>query len=59
MVVTYDGESDCDEASTVQWSLNGEDQGEMEGVSCSTGTQPKNALAILGLLLGLILIRRR
>lgn len=35
VVITYDGAEDCDAASTVQWSLDGVPQGELEGVSCS------------------------
>lgn len=31
-VFTYDGETDCDPQSTVTWTLNGEDQGELAGV---------------------------
>lgn len=34
-VITYDGATDCDAASTVTWTLDGADQGEVSGVSCS------------------------
>jgi uncharacterized protein (TIGR03382 family) len=37
VVVTYDGASDCDKESTAQWSLNGQGQGELAGLGCSTG----------------------
>jgi len=54
VVLTYDGATDCDEIGTVQWSLNGEDQGELSGVACSAlgglGATWTGALALLGLL---------
>ena len=47
-VITYDGATDCDPESTVTWSLNGTDQGELEGVACATGsTAPLGGLLLL------------
>lgn len=34
-VFRYDGETDCDEESTVTWTLDGVDHGEISGVSCA------------------------
>jgi len=54
VVYTYDGATDCDKIGTAQWSLNGEDQGEVSGVTCSAlgglGGIWTGALALLGLL---------
>jgi len=36
-VITYDGATDCNTMSTVTWTLNGVDQGELTGVSCHSG----------------------
>lgn len=36
-VITYDGATDCEMTSTVQWSLNGVAQGELSGIRCSAG----------------------
>jgi hypothetical protein len=35
LVITYDGESDCDEENAARWSLDGKDQGLVEGVTCA------------------------
>ena len=37
VVVTYDGATDCDQTSAARWTLDGEDQGLLEGVTCSAG----------------------
>lgn len=34
VVITYDGAAKCDDAATVNWSLNGTAKGELTGVSC-------------------------
>lgn len=34
VVVTYDGAEDCSPEHTAKWALDGEAQGELEGVSC-------------------------
>jgi hypothetical protein len=36
-VITYDGATKCDPGSTVKWSLDGVDKGELTGVQCSSG----------------------
>ncbi|MBI2896437.1 MAG: hypothetical protein HYY06_22960 [Deltaproteobacteria bacterium] len=36
-IITYDGATDCDPGSTVTWTLDGVDQGEVSGVQCSIG----------------------
>jgi MYXO-CTERM domain-containing protein len=55
LVITYDGQTDCDPESTVTWSVDGADQGELTGVSCAT--TPATGLA--GLLVGLLAALRR
>lgn len=59
IVITYDGATDCSEQETVQWSLNGESQGELEGVACSTTGSSGGLLALPLLILGLLGRRRR
>lgn len=63
MVITYDGATDCDEASTATWTFNGTDQGEIEGVECSASlasrARPGLGLGALGVALLLALARRR
>lgn len=53
-VFTYDGATDCDEDSTVTWTLDGEPQGELSGVGCAVGRLPGSrgpaALVVSGLL---------
>lgn len=56
VVITYDGAVDCDKVSTVTWSLNGTVQGELGGVSCSTGGLGASGVLALA---GLLLVRRR
>lgn len=58
-VIQYDGATDCDEASTVQWSLDGKATGEMEGVRCSAASGPAFSAWSLALLGALGLMRRR
>ena len=65
-VVTYDGATDCDAAGTARWSLNGTDQGEIEGINCSVsahsgrgaGTSAFAFALALALALGSVLRRR-
>ncbi len=54
-VITYDGATDCSEEATVTWTLDGVDQGELSGVSCSTS----GGLALGWALPALALLRRR
>jgi hypothetical protein len=50
-VFTYDGATDCDEASTVTWTFNGIDRGEIEGIRCAVGrSRPWPAGIALGIL---------
>ena len=56
IVIGYDGATDCDEDSTVRWSLDGVDQGELTGVTCSTG-RPGGGLLLL--VVGALVLRRR
>ncbi len=51
VVVTYDGATDCDEDSTITWTLDGVDQGEASGIQCSAspGRSAPPWLALAGL----------
>ncbi len=49
IVYTYDGATKCDATSTVRWSKNGMDEGELTGVQCSSGSGLALALACLAL----------
>lgn len=58
-VFTYDGATDCDMESTVTWTLNGEDQGELQGVACSASPgRGVSWIAIAALALALVRWRR-
>jgi hypothetical protein len=53
IVITYDGESDCDEANAARWSLDGKDQGLVEGITCAVtpgGGRAGAGLFVLALL---------
>jgi hypothetical protein len=50
VVITYDGATKCDASSTVKWSLNGADMGELTGVRCSASVGLLTAAAALCLL---------
>jgi hypothetical protein len=56
--VHYDGATDCSDDSTVTWTLDGEEQGEISGVACSS-TANARGLGGLALSMGLLLIARR
>ena len=56
--VHYDGGTDCSEESTVTWTLDGVDQGEISGVSCSSTASGRGLLG-LGLSMGLLVGFRR
>lgn len=59
-VITYDGATDCDPTSTVTWTLDGADRGELEGVACATGPGGSGLAMLLSAgLLGLWGLRRR
>jgi hypothetical protein len=62
IVVSYDGESDCDEAQAARWSLDGVDRGLVEGITCAvTAGDSRGAGAMLCVLalLGIAGARRR
>jgi uncharacterized protein (TIGR03382 family) len=60
-VVTYDGATDCDPESTVTWSYDGTDMGEMTGVACNAGGSggAAGSLVLIGLALAGVVRRRR
>jgi hypothetical protein len=60
-VITYDGQTDCEETSTVTWTYDGADQGELEGVSCRTGRGGRAGmvLVVLAVFLSVLRTRRR
>ena len=58
VVITYAGAVDCDETSTVTWTLNGTDKGELEGVQCATGMGAAGG-GLAAALAGLLLLTRR
>jgi hypothetical protein len=58
-VITYDGANDCDETSTVRWTLNGADQGELAGVGCALAGVPSGAPRWLALGVVALLTARR
>jgi hypothetical protein len=39
-VVTYDGETDCDDDQAARWSYDGMDQGTITGIVCGVGAGP-------------------
>lgn len=61
VVVTYDGATDCDEESTVTWTLNGVDQGERAGIRCSASPGARGSFGAALVLFGVCLagLRRR
>ena len=59
-VLTFDGETDCDDNTSATWTLNGDDQGTITGVGYLCATTSPRGLGWLGLsLLGLGLFSRR
>jgi hypothetical protein len=58
-VITYDGSTDCDEDSTVTWTYNGEDRGEVAGVACAAAGPMVGWAWLLGAALVLVGARRR
>ena len=59
VVISYDGETDCDEDDAARWSLDGEDKGLVTGVTCSAGGPAGAGAALLVFLLAASLPRRR
>lgn len=61
-VITYDGATDCSMNSTVRWSYNGMDRGELQGIRCTVSTTPgrgRGTLVLLACAAALALARRR
>ena len=64
-VITYDGDTDCDSDQNAQLSVNGEDRGLMDGITCAVrapgaaGRGAQNATTLVGLALLLGRVRRR
>ncbi len=59
VVISYDGDTDCDDDDAARWSLDGEDQGLVTGVTCSTGGPAATGSAFLVLIAAAALRRRR
>jgi len=59
VVITYDGDTDCDEDDAARWALDGEDQGLVTGVTCSAGGPAGAGAGLLLFLLAASLRRRR
>lgn len=57
VVISYDGDTDCDEDDAARWSRDGEDQGLVTGVTCAAGG-PAGAFAGLLVLLVAAALRR-
>ncbi len=60
--IDYDGATDCDPKGTARWSLDGVDQGELEGVGGELRCNPDSngsAPTGTGMLLGLVMLGRR
>ncbi|QRK04310.1 hypothetical protein JQX13_29050 [Archangium violaceum] len=57
-LIQYDGATDCEDASTVRWSLDGKAMAEMEGVRCSVTSGPAFSAWSVALLGALRLMRR-
>jgi MYXO-CTERM domain-containing protein len=58
VVLTYDGETDCDTEHSAQWSLDGQDQGIIANITCSAGGAGGFGLVIVALC-GVVVRRRR
>jgi MYXO-CTERM domain-containing protein len=57
VVITYDGATDCDPDHSARWSRDGEDQGVIANITCSTGGA--SGFGALVLVVGLLVRRRR
>ncbi len=55
-VVTYDGETACDQPGSANWTLDGQDQGATEIARCAVGGDPAGFLPAL---IALLFVRRR
>jgi hypothetical protein len=54
VVITYDGDTDCDDDNSARWSLDGVDQGLVTGVVCAIGRPGRGASSGAGA--GLLLL---
>jgi MYXO-CTERM domain-containing protein len=61
IIVTYDGETDCDADEAARWSLDGEDQGLVQnlGSTCAVTSGGRAGLLWVLMLLGLGAVRSR
>lgn len=59
IVITYDGETDCDENHAARWSLDGKDQGLVEGITCAVTSGGGRTGAVILFMLALLGLRRR
>ena len=61
LTISYDGATDCSPESTVRWAIDGVDQGEWTGVTCSAGLDSTSDLGLLlcALVLVSLGLRRR
>jgi MYXO-CTERM domain-containing protein len=57
VVITYDGETNCDPDHSARWSRDGKDQGVIAGITCSTGGPA--GLGLVMVVLGGLIVRRR
>jgi hypothetical protein len=59
-VIEYDGATDCDDDNNAQWSVDGVDQGAIEGISCAVRPGARSSAAWIALAsIALVLARRR
>lgn len=62
LVITYDGATDCDPESTVTWSYDGMDRGELMGVQCAVASGRRAAPPVgipLWVLFTILMVRAR
>jgi len=57
--IKYDGAMDCDDDNSARWLRNGEDQGTIKGVTCSSGDGTSGWLGSLVVLMAVLLRPRR
>jgi MYXO-CTERM domain-containing protein len=57
VVITYDGDTDCDPDHSARWSRDGVDQGVIAGITCSSGGASGFGMLLIGL--GFVMRRRR
>ena len=57
VVISYDGDTACDDEHAARWSRDGEDQGTIEGITCQSGSGDAGLIVIA--MCGLLLRRSR